>query len=335
MKRFFSTMLLLAAAFAVVSCDKNNGTDDGTDDYVGTKYTGSTYVTASYGGNEGTYESEDTVAYLNVKESSVDLTIAKACFTKDIPFVSSDYQMPSLDIVLPDIANASGTRYAASSVTPTMLDGEPYGNDIIKSIDNVMVYIDGDYIDVSFDCTVYINLTGTGSQDFTFTIEFNNYEAPLVTTPTIPTTTAEEDYVGNVFTYSLAASPKTLLYSTDTNDIEFSLIESGESATLVARDFKFTPSPDAPLMTMVIGNLTADYDSTSGDPTPVFTGYDGSDLTGNIFIYDSYYTTAEITSVDVFWDEDETLGVLIEIVWNDGNYEISFYNQDEAGSTVN
>ncbi len=320
MKKLLTSLLL--AATLIVSCDKNE--DPNTPppaEYKGTKYTGDTIVSATFNGNKGSFTSQETIAYVDKAASSVSVTLAKACFTKDIPYVAADYQMPSLDIVLPNIPVAHGTRYAAENIVPTMLDGEPYGDDIIKSIDNVMVYIDGEYVTVKFDCTVFINLTGKGSENFTFGIEFTNYEAP--TTEDDKPSGTGVTYDGTYFVHLIEGETETFKNSA-VSTFDVMTKTEDQMKTLVANNISF--GGESPKMNISITGFTA---VTADSQYPEYQ-YDVTNTNGTATVF-GQEMPVEILYAG-FGVEGVELSSMIEFVYQGKTYEISFYNQDDVPS---
>lgn len=168
MKRFFSMMLLLASLFTV-GCDteKEEGETSGA-----IKYEGTQTVTISGGPYAGAYNNPATI-YVEECTGYVNVTLSEVCFTTGMGLTTD---MPSLNIVLPNITeSAVSGAYYIESATPTMTDGEPFGNDTIKSVDTVSVAIAGGVVTMSFSCTVYIDMYGTGTKsEVTFPVVFTS-----------------------------------------------------------------------------------------------------------------------------------------------------------------
>ncbi len=173
MKKIFAMMLLVGALF-VSSCNK-----DDEYGYVGNKYTGDMTVTLKYMGSSIPLETQSNVSfYFTSNTTDATVTLAQVSFTKGLaaalsPFytMESDPYMPSLDIVLPNIPYDAGI-YTASSITPCMLDYDPYDNTVIQSVTDVVAqyYSVTDAILVTFDCAVITE--AMNGAEITFSVSF-------------------------------------------------------------------------------------------------------------------------------------------------------------------
>ncbi len=168
-------MLLLVAAAFVVGCDKEDegSAEEAASKYAGEKYTGDIVVSGVMMGYPYAGDATEGDVYLDIDGDAVDVTFAEICFTDGLSNYTTA-EMPSLDIVLPGISKISDGTYEIDSVTPQMLDGDAYGDDIIKSIEDITITIDGDDVTISFTCTVLIDMMGTGtSSEISFNISFS------------------------------------------------------------------------------------------------------------------------------------------------------------------
>lgn len=169
-------LLVASAATFFTSCDDVD--DDITGTFDGDKYYGTFTVTmpAMYGG--ATTDPSEATFYFDTENDMATVSMAEICFTASMDM---GVTMPALDIIMPNIPMVSEGVYESASVTPTMTDGQPYDDTIIKSITDVSV-VDSelstaDMLTVSFDCTVEIDMMGTGTATpITFTINYTGYE---------------------------------------------------------------------------------------------------------------------------------------------------------------
>lgn len=307
-------MLILAAAFSVMSCDESDDDDNpnSSSTYQGVEYTGTTTVSMTMYGQTASYDSENTVVYIDKGSDSVTATFAQICFTENIPQVTT--QMPSLDIVLTDIpTDDTADTYYTDSITATMLDGEPYGNDIIKSIDNLSVDLINGEVTISFNCTVEIDM-GSGANEYTFSVFFTTIELDDEEDEEGEDLLLGVPYYGTITTYSSDSTGNlTQLYTAD--EVQFFVdIDDNDIAALYATCVKFTPSTMAPELIMIAKNIAAN--SVGYD-------YEATGLTVPVYAYYNYAADATFDFVG-FDISTTTLSVYISLTYNDASYVITF-----------
>lgn len=167
-------MLALSATAFMVSCSTTDDDDTGVDGggtgnaatYVGDKYVGTTTVSSSIP-LLGSYSSDNTVIYLDVKSNSVTLICTELSLTDGYSYFEDGTTIP-VDVMVSDIPKVDNYYYTKSAVA-TNIKGEAYDTDIVSSIEDVTISFDGDYVYIEFVCKILVN-----GVEYSFNVSFDN-----------------------------------------------------------------------------------------------------------------------------------------------------------------